>query len=63
MTAHIARTPARAPNRSVRTTSTNIDQQSVGPTKPASTVEASAPSDSGAPEGDSLHEEGMYLST
>lgn len=63
MKAHITPTPANVPNRTVRSTPTNTDQQSVVSTKPASAVEASAPSGSGAPEGDSLHEEGMSFST
>ncbi|XP_062116723.1 nuclear transport factor 2 [Humulus lupulus] len=50
-------TSVHVANRTVRTITTNTDQQSVGSTKPASTVEASAPSGNAAPEGDSLHEE------
>ncbi|PON69681.1 Splicing factor-like protein [Trema orientale] len=57
MKANTTPTRTHVPNRSVRITSTNTEQQSIGSSKPASTVEASAPSGSGAPEGDSLHEE------
>ncbi|KAM6593835.1 hypothetical protein CsatA_001538 [Cannabis sativa] len=50
-------TSVHVPNRAARAITTNTEQHSVGSAKPASTVEASAPSGHAAPEGDGLHEE------